>query len=117
MRKGKVIGPIGSDAFQSEQVLRFAATSANATEKNPLVLGNVEFWIGTGPWEGVLTYSIPTYSWDKDAIRDALISYLADKMDGLKTYLHIPIAPSNMRGGISDPNYAANFVGGKEFWR
>lgn len=35
-----------------------------ATEASPLVLGNVEFWIdATGPWAGVLSFSIPTPQW------------------------------------------------------
>jgi len=85
--KGKVIGAV--DAFVSEQVLRFAATSASATDENPLILGNVEFWIGTGPWRGVLVYSIPSYAWDKDSVQADLSSYLADKTDALKEYLHI----------------------------
>lgn len=87
MSKGKVMGAM--DAFVSEQVLRFAATSADATEAKPLVLGNVEFWMGSGPWSGTLTYSIPSYAWDKETVQAALNAYMADKMDALKEYLHI----------------------------
>ena len=87
MGNGKVMGAM--DAFVSEQVLRFAATSADATEAKPLVLGNVEFWIGEGAWKGTLTYSIPSYAWDKETVQAALNAYLADKMDALKAYLHL----------------------------
>ncbi len=89
IKVAKVIGPTGSDAFQSEQVLRFAATVADATEEHPLTLGNVEFWIGRDVWQGVLTYSIPTYAWDKSAVKAALISYLDGKEDALRAYLHL----------------------------
>jgi hypothetical protein len=88
MIKGKVIGP--ADAFQSEQVLRFAAETAQATEDKPLVLGNVEFWIGTGPWRGVLTYSIPSYAWDKESVKAALVSFVAGKENELASYLNLP---------------------------
>jgi hypothetical protein len=44
-----------------------------ATEASPLVLGNVEFWIdATGPWAGVLSFSIPTGRWDVLAIAQSV---------------------------------------------
>jgi hypothetical protein len=90
MAKEKVIGAFGAyQAFIAKQILSFAATSAQATESNPLKLGNVEFWIGEGVWRGVLTFSIPTYAWDKESVQSALNTYLADKQEELKTYLHI----------------------------
>lgn len=40
-----------------------------ATEASPLVLGNIEFWIdATGPWAGVLSFSIPTSKWNVQAV-------------------------------------------------
>ena len=68
-------------------VLLFAATCANATEENPLKLGNVEFWIGTGPWEGQLIHDPPSNQWDKNAVQIDFNLFISDKMDALKSYL------------------------------
>jgi hypothetical protein len=68
-------------------VLLFAALAAKATESNPLKLGNVEFWVGTGPWEGQLIHDPPSNQWDKPAVQIDLNLYLADKMESLKEYI------------------------------
>jgi len=75
------------ETVKSVAVLKFAAISAQATEKHPLKLGNAEFWIGTGPWEGMLIHDPASNQWDKDAVQKDLDSYLADKLNGLHEYL------------------------------
>lgn len=77
-------------------LFRFIAEKANATEQEPVALGNVEFWIsepqivaGVKVSGGDLTYSIPVEQWDKDAMSadankmtylvwDELVQYLEE---------------------------------------
>ena len=87
MPNPKVIGPF-TDSGLPEKFLRFCAISAGATEESPLKLGNVEFWIGAGPFLGIVIYSIPSYQWDREAVKDAMVSYLSGKESALEDFLY-----------------------------
>ena len=57
----------------AQDVLRFAAQKARATESEPLKLGNVELWIDGGQ----LVHYPTTSQWDVPAFNAALTMYLS----------------------------------------
>lgn len=74
-------------------ILKFAAIKAGATESNPLKLGNAEFWIDAGCWEGSLVHDPPSNQWDRLAVQNDLDAFLADKMDDLRAYIKAQSIP------------------------
>lgn len=72
---------------EAHRVLKFAAQTAKATEANPLKLGNVELWIGDGPWAGELVHFPASYAWNKPEFEAALLEYLEPLTDELTEYL------------------------------
>lgn len=63
----------------AQDVLRFAAQKAHATEDAPLVLGNVSLWMDGGN----LIHWPATSQWDREAFKAALESYLSQYSEEL----------------------------------
>ncbi len=70
-------GPLqGSAALQFEAWVKLLCP----LDGSPLKLGNIEVWIDpSGPWAGVISYSLPTSQWDKGAVSADLAALVTAK--------------------------------------
>lgn len=71
----------------SANILRFCAIEAGATDSEPLKLGNAEFWIGDGSWNGQMIHYPESYSWDREAVQEDLNRFLVGKEEALRSYM------------------------------
>ena len=76
-----------------QDVLNFIVAKANASEENPLRLGNVEFWHEVPSCvAGILCYSIPTNKWDLQAVQGDLNTHASQCWDELVSYLNSKVS-------------------------
>ena len=71
----------------AQDVLNYVVSREKASEDNPLVLGNVEFWHPIPGFAVNLCYSISTSQWDMQAVQAALNDRTASYWDEMVAHL------------------------------
>ena len=71
----------------AQDVLNYVVGREKASEDNPLILGNVEFWHPIPGLPVNLCYSIHTSRWDVQAVQNAINERTASYWDEMVTHL------------------------------